>query len=310
MKRLIHISSTSLVMGLLLAFFAISCTPTVPKRYIQPDEMEDILYDYYVSQAMAGQMQSREQASLSKNIYYDAVLEKHGVTKADFDSSLVYYYLNSDKFYEIYTSLSDRISNDAMALGASVSEFNKFSQLDATGDTANIWREATSMLLLPFPPANRASFSIKADSTFQCGDSFMFNFMADFMYQAGTKDAIAYIAVHYDNDSTSVHVTNVRVSGVAQLRIPSNFKDKITSIEGFIYLNKGNDDSQTLKLMFISQIQFVRFHNEPPAPVVVKRDSSNIMGTDTLAVKGMPLQPIKNTHGKRMSVVEQNDRTR
>ena len=38
----------------LLAFLLLmACTPTVPKQYIQPDKMEDILYDYFVSQGIA-----------------------------------------------------------------------------------------------------------------------------------------------------------------------------------------------------------------------------------------------------------------
>ena len=31
----------------------VACKPSVPRQYIQPGEMEDILYDYYVSQGMA-----------------------------------------------------------------------------------------------------------------------------------------------------------------------------------------------------------------------------------------------------------------
>ena len=30
-----------------------ACSPKVPSEYIQPDDMEDILYDYHVAQAMA-----------------------------------------------------------------------------------------------------------------------------------------------------------------------------------------------------------------------------------------------------------------
>ena len=36
-----------LAVGLL---FLSACKPKVPKEYIQPDEMEDLLYDYYVAQ--------------------------------------------------------------------------------------------------------------------------------------------------------------------------------------------------------------------------------------------------------------------
>ena len=33
-----------LVLGLI---FVAACTPSVPEQYIQPDDMEDILYDYH-----------------------------------------------------------------------------------------------------------------------------------------------------------------------------------------------------------------------------------------------------------------------
>ena len=38
-----------LTVGLLLLS---ACKPKIPKEYIQPDEMEDLLYDYYVAQGL------------------------------------------------------------------------------------------------------------------------------------------------------------------------------------------------------------------------------------------------------------------
>ena len=40
-----------LPIALLLAI-VFSCKPTVPSDYIQPGDMEEILYDYHVAQAM------------------------------------------------------------------------------------------------------------------------------------------------------------------------------------------------------------------------------------------------------------------
>lgn len=272
---------------LVLACLVASCKPTVPDKYIQPKDMEDILYDYYITQALAGQGQGREAISYNKNMYYHAVLKKHGVTEADFDSSLVYYYLNADRLYDIYVHLSERIGNEAMTLGASVGEFSKYSNLSADGDTADIWHESTSLVLMPIPPYDKLTFAIKADSTFKRGDSFLLNFKSDFMYQAGTKDAVVYVAVHYGNDSVSTHVNRVGVSGISQLRIPGDKNNDIKNIDGFIYLSRGNDDSQTLKLMFISQIQFVRFHAIKPVESETNGDSA-VVKRDTLKVASGP----------------------
>lgn len=246
-----------------------SCKPTVPSEYIQPGEMEDILYDYHISQAMVYQRQQKnpkETAGNSpmykRNLYYQTVLKKYGVTEAEFDSSLVYYYSHADKLQKIYKRISERMEKNAVSLGTSVSDINKYSQFKADGDTANIWNSSTSALLTPAPPYNRLDFKIESDTTFKKGDSFLLNFMTDFIYQGGTKDAIIYIAIRYDNDSISTHNSHVAVSGLSQLRIPGNQQNDIKEINGFIYLNRGNDNSNTLKLMFINQIQLIRFHKK------------------------------------------------
>ena len=280
MRNLLHTCSSYIAMLLLSAFVAVACTPSVPSDVIQPDEMEDILYDYYISQAMAGQALNQKDASYDRYVYFSAVLQKHGVTEADFDSSLVYYYSNAKRLHGIYSSLSERIGNEAMGLGASVSEFNKYSSLSESGDTANIWQDATSLLLTPYAPSNKFTFSIKADSTYKVGDSFLVNFMSDFIYQAGTKDA-----VRYDNDSVSTHVTHIGVSGVSRLRIPANDESKVSNIDGFVYLNRGSDDSRTLKLLFISQMQFVRFHKKEMPKAVQAKDSVAAPVADTLPAR-------------------------
>lgn len=285
MRNLLHTCSSYIAMLLLSAFVAVACTPSVPSDVIQPDEMEDILYDYYISQAMAGQALNQKDASYDRYVYFSAVLQKHGVTEAEFDSSLVYYYSNAKRLHGIYSSLSERIGNEAMGLGASVSEFNKYSSLSESGDTANIWQDATSLLLTPYAPSNKFTFSIKADSTYKVGDSFLVNFMSDFIYQAGTKDAVVYVAVRYDNDSVSTHVTHIGVSGVSRLRIPANDESKVSNIDGFVYLNRGSDDSRTLKLLFISQMQFVRFHKKEMPKAVQAKDSVAAPVADTLPAR-------------------------
>ena len=117
MRNLLHTCSSYIAMLLLSAFVAVACTPSVPSDVIQPDEMEDILYDYYISQAMAGQALNQKDASYDRYVYFSAVLQKHGVTEADFDSSLVYYYSNAKRLHGIYSSLSERIGNKPWGLG-------------------------------------------------------------------------------------------------------------------------------------------------------------------------------------------------
>ena len=202
---------------LFVLMLVLACKPTVPSEYIQPGEMEDILYDYHIAQAMSRTSVGSE-ADLNKQVYLDAVLKKYGISEADFDSSLVYYYSRADRFKEIYSHVSERLNDEAKALGAGVGELNRYSQYSTTGDTANIWTNTSEVLLIPRPTQNRFDFTVKVDTTFHLGDSFMFQFMSEFLYQTGSKDAVVCVLTKYEGDSIIQTANHVSIAGLSQIR--------------------------------------------------------------------------------------------
>lgn len=247
----------------LVAFVA--CTPSIPPQYIQPDEMEDILYDYHLAQAIAQQEANFQQSQIDRTKYFYAVLKKHGVSEAEFDSSMVYYYSDVPKLQKIYSGVEERIDNEAAHLGATIVE--RESSLNAKGDTTNVWDGKTAAVLMPIAPYNRMDFSLKVDTSYHKGDEFLMAFNTDYLYQSGTKDAVVYMAVTFDNDSTAQYYSHINSSGLSQLRVPSNFNNAIRKVCGFIFLSQGNDKSNTTKLMFIDRIRLLRYHKkEQPKP--------------------------------------------
>ena len=76
---------------LLVLMLVVACKPSIPSEYIQPDDLEDILYDYHLGLAMSRQ-NGGSNADYNRSLYFQSVLKKYGVTEAEFDSSLVYYY--------------------------------------------------------------------------------------------------------------------------------------------------------------------------------------------------------------------------
>ena len=241
----------------------VSCKPGVPKEVIQPDDMEDILYDYYVSQGIAS-MPGPQSGSedYKRDTYFNSVLNKYGVTRAEFDSALVYYYTRADRFVEIYKSVQERMSEEALNLGATEGEVERFTAMQSlSGDTASIWEGMKSARLMPQAPYNKMQFVQKADTSFRKGDSFMLSFKSDFLYQGGNKDALLYLAVKYTNDSIVAQATHFSVSGINQLRInPVDLMPK--EIMGYFYLGQGYEKSSDLRLLSISDIQLIRFHKK------------------------------------------------
>ena len=241
----------------------VSCKPGVPKEVIQPDDMEDILYDYYVSQGIAS-MPGPQSGSedYKRDMYFNSVLNKYGVTRAEFDSALVYYYTRADRFVEIYKSVQERMSEEALNLGATEGEVERFTAMQSlSGDTASIWEGMKSARLMPQAPYNKMQFVQKADTSFRKGDSFMLSFKSDFLYQGGNKDALLYLAVKYTNDSIVAQATHFSISGINQLRInPVDLMPK--EIMGYFYLGQGYEKSSDLRLLSISDIQLIRFHKK------------------------------------------------
>ena len=141
------------------------------------------------------------------------------MTRAEFDSSLVYYYTRADKFVDICHNVQDRLSEEALDLGTSEGEVERYTTQSLTGDTANVWEGNRSLMLIPYAPYNRIQFTQKADTSYHKGDSYMLSFMSDFLYQGGIKEALVYLALKYENDSIVSKVTHFSASGDTKLRI-------------------------------------------------------------------------------------------
>lgn len=252
-----------------------ACKPSVPSQYIQPGDMEDLLVDYHIAQSMANDnSKGEEERAYLQNLYFAAVLEKHGVTKAEFDSSLVYYYVRADRFADIYKDVADRLSEEAMKLGASENEVNRLSYATGSSDTTNIWTGRVSAVLIPYPPYNRIDFTQKADSSFRKGDSFMLIINDEFIYQSGSRMAEVCMALVYDNDTTICRTMSLSTSGLNQMRIPENAGHEVKEIRGYIFVTPEREETSILKLLAIKEIQLIKFRSKTKQEAEEPKDST------------------------------------
>lgn len=267
-----------IIVIILLLSVTFSCKPTVPADYIQPSDMEDILYDYHVAQAM-GREGQKNSLPYDENGYFQAVLRKYQVTEAEFDSSLVYYYSHAERLKKIYQNVSERLNNEASALGVTSGSFG-LSTYGTTGDTANVWRGPSEVMLMPLPTANRFDFSLKADSSYHKGDSFMFQFNSDYIYEAGSRDAVVCLLSTYEGDSIVQTVYHITMSGLSQIRVPVNRDYRLKEMTGFVYLASDHKDRNVRRMMFINDLQLIRFHqrkeeqNDKPLSVEPIKDET------------------------------------
>lgn len=272
-----------LVAVMALLFCVSSCKPSLPSGVLSKGKMTDILYDYHLALAMAHMDDNGDKGqSLA---YREAVLRKHDVTSAEFDSSMVYYMRHTELLEDVYKDLTDRYNNEITAMGGSAKEGGEFANLSATGDTANVWNLSASMVFMPVKPFNSTSFDIKVDSTFHKGDRLMLDFDAQFIYQDGMRNGVAMLAVQFGNDSIAQRTIMIQSTQHYSVELSDDDSLGIKSVKGYFMLM--NDDNgtgvssqTTLKLMFLEHIKLIRMH--PLKPVAAPAGSSSSASSDSL----------------------------
>ena len=272
-----------LVAVMALLFCVSSCKPSLPSGVLSKGKMTDILYDYHLALAMAHMDDNGDKGqSLA---YREAVLRKHDVTSAEFDSSMVYYMRHTELLEDVYKDLTDRYNNEITAMGGSAKEGGEFANLSATGDTANVWNLAASMVFMPVKPFNSTSFDIKVDSTFHKGDRLMLDFDAQFIYQDGMRNGVAMLAVQFGNDSIAQRTIMIQSTQHYSVELSDADSLGIKSVKGYFMLM--NDDNgtgvssqTTLKLMFLEHIKLIRMH--PQKPVAAPAGNSPSASSDSL----------------------------
>ena len=114
-----------------------ACGKKIPDDIIQPGDMENLLYDYHLASAMTGSLPYDE--TYKKDAYFKYVFQKHHVTEAEFDSSMVWYTRHSDVLSDIYTRLKGRFEDDARNMKTQVAKRDNQIDVSMSGDTCLLY---------------------------------------------------------------------------------------------------------------------------------------------------------------------------
>lgn len=262
---------------IMLVMLVVACKPSLPSGVLSQDEMEDVLYDMHLAQAL---YTSREGVNDNADIYAlrAAVLKKHDIEQAEWDSSYAYYNRNARELYNIYTSLAERVNGDVVALGGKADGI-----VDGEADTANVWNQEPAFIIMQQAPYNHVSFEITPDSTFQDGDRISLQYDVKMIFQDGYRDVVANLFVYYDNDSVAVAVTHT-TSNAAGIVTINNEKDRlhVKKIAGYFMLgqnlsqNSANRNATVMRLASVYNVKLVHLHTEAPEP---EKDESENHGS-------------------------------
>jgi hypothetical protein len=238
----------------LAACLLAACGKRLPKDVIATGEMESILYDYHLTNAMQSTVPGSDNAKKEAMRRY--LFAKHGVTEEQFDSSMVWYTRHPEELAKIYTHLQERFKGESDHVAQLLASRDEGMTLSVPGDTVDMWNgDAYYRLQAQEPLHQMLTFTMKADSNFQANDAIRWTAQ----YAFG-KDAHAVLrmglSVIYENDSVSGEVKNVTRSGLKEIYIPQDSAYSIRAIHGFIYMPNSSKQADVL----VHDLTLMRYH--------------------------------------------------
>lgn len=260
------------------------CGKKVPKDIIQPQAMEDLLYDYHLATTLSNDLPYNE--NYKKEAYLAYVFKKHHVTEAEFDSSMVWYSRHSDEMTTIYENLQKRMETTAEQMKKQTVRHTGEFAMSLSGDTVDLWQDRTVYWLTPFELTNKLAFEIKADTSFHEKDRLVWE--ADVTFRPkGLRSGRLVMGLNltFDNDSTQGITRVISMPGMQRLVITPDSAFKYKNVTGFMYYTGEKETS-----VLVSRIQLMRYH-VPERNLPVVTDSLAVQPADTLSKDS--LRPIK-----------------
>lgn len=275
---------------LLLILVAFAACKKTPEGILSKGDMEDVLFDYHLVQGMIDQMDSEQR--LANQRYLDAVFKKHGITEAQFDSSMVWYNRDGVMLKEIYIELDKRYKRLDEELKLKSGNSNLLTTFSQTGDTANIWTGDPLIILRPQNLLNQEVFTLKADSNFYRKDKFRLYAKAYFVKEIkDERDCNLYvgITVEYKNGKTIGTTRNLDYDSPLELNLEASDDEDIEALHGYFFY-RGKASMRSLAI--INQIALLRMHDKtlpPPSPADSLRADS--LQTDSTERDSTQKQP-------------------
>ena len=250
------------------------CRLKRPDGILSPRKMEAVLYDYHLAQAVVMELPRDER--YTRDAYLDWCFSKNGITREEFDNSLVWYTRYPKELADIYQRLGNRLDKEYEKASKALQLMEKGSTFQiSSGDSVDLWYLNRTNILNTSVYMKRLTFSFLPDTTFHTCDTLVWNIAHTFVSPFDSIPQSAYLELSvYYNDSVSATDTLLLCSGRTTLSLATDSVMPMTRVSGSVnYLDPSDNRSSMLVL---SDLSLLRYHRKENLSVAAPAE----LGTD------------------------------
>lgn len=238
-------SSRNIIFGLVAAAM-FSCN-RVPDNIIQPDEMADLLADIHTAESVVEMNYNQYPTEEARRNLKQAILDKHGVTQEDLDTSFMWYGSHLDKYMAIYENTAEILQSRLDKNQALEAEQ---ASLSVSGDSVDVWSQSRRYLCSLRSATKYVTFNLTADKNWTKGDSYTWR--AKFF---NNKNAVRWgIVAEYDDGSTEMMNEQFSGTGWQQITFYTDSTRSAKSVRGYLEVPPQENATTT----YIDSMQLVR----------------------------------------------------
>ncbi len=107
--------------------FMISCGK--PSWVLSEKQMEDVLFDVHIAESVISENYQEFKTDEEKQKLFESIYNRHGITRAELDTSLFWYGRHLDKLDKIYQRLEERYTVESGTLSARIEREAKLKEM-------------------------------------------------------------------------------------------------------------------------------------------------------------------------------------
>ncbi len=264
-----------------------------PKNVLNQDEMVSLLTDLH---KLEGSLVVKSYSSSDPKVdekYYNALFMKYGITKADFDSSLVWYVHNPKKFTKIYGRVVENLTQ--FEKDVNNRKFHPIDSVALRNSEIDIWNGKKKYIVNKDSSKTLIEYRID-NQQLQWNDIYTLSFIMRVSAPDSIVNNSVVMRINYADRPSDSIVAKVYPDSLLRrykLKLTARYQDSIVSITGLMLKNSSRKGKILAK---IDSIKLIRQYDQLAQDSILKV-IQKVKHADTTAIKLLdgikPIETVK-----------------